>query len=296
MGSVEGVDGTVAAVVTKFERDTTVTRVDDDAYEASIDEGWFVFRGPNGGYVAALVLRAMTERVGDPARAPRSLTLHYVSPADVGPVRVTTSVERVGRSLTSCSARLHQGDRLVALAMAAFSAPRPGPVFCDLEMPDVAPPDAIDPVAIHPDAPAIAHRWDTRWAIGDKPWQDAPPAREAVAGGWIRLEEPQVLDACAVAAITDAWVPPLFSRMREPIVLPTIDLTVHFRVSLPLSDATPDDYLLAVFRNTAANEGFVEESGEVWSKTGTLVAQSRQLAAVTAASDGRSSAQLRMPS
>jgi acyl-CoA thioesterase len=58
-------------------------------------------------------------------------------------------------------------------------------------------------------------------------------------------------------------------------------------VSLPLSDAAPDDYLLAVFRTDAANEGFLEESGEVWSKTGTLVAQSRQLAAVT---------QLAMPS
>jgi acyl-CoA thioesterase len=267
-------------MVTKFECDTAVTRVDDDVYEASIDEGWLVFRGPNGGYVAALVLRALTDRVGDGTRAPRSLTLHYVAPAEVGPVQVTTSVERVGRSLTSCSARLQQGDRLVALAMAAFSAPRPGPEFCDLQMPSVEPPDRIEPGAVHPDAPAIAHRWDTRWAIGEQPWQNTPLAREAVAGGWIRLEEPQVLDACAVAAITDAWVPPVFSRLREQMVVPTIDLTVHFRASLPLADATADEFLLAVFRTDAANEGFLEESGEVWSKNGTLLAQSRQLATV----------------
>jgi len=267
-------------MATRFERDTAVARVDDDAFDASIDEGWLVVRGPNGGYVAAIVLRALTERVGDAARSPRSLTLHYVAPAEVGAVRISTSIERVGRSLTSCSARLHQGDRLVALAMAAFSAARPGPVFCDLEMPPVETADRIESGAIPPEAPAIAHRWDTRWAIGEPPWREGPLAREAVAGGWIRLEEPQVLDACAVAAITDAWVPPVFSRTREPIVVPTIDLTVHFRASLPLPEATPDDYLLAVFRTDAANEGFLEESGEVWSKTGTLVAQSRQLAAV----------------
>jgi acyl-CoA thioesterase len=268
-------------MATKFERDTAVIRVDEETFDASIDEGWLVMRGPNGGYVAAIVLRALTERVGDAARSPRSLTLHYVSPADVGPVRVTTSIERVGRSLTSCSARLHQADRLVALAMAAFSAPRAGPMFCDLKMPKVDAADRIEPTPVHVDAPAIAHRWDMRWAIGQQPWNDAPPAGEAVAGGWIRLEEPQVLDACAVAAITDAWVPPVFSRMREPIVVPTIDLTVHFRVSLPLPDAQSDDYLLAVFRTDAASEGFLEESGEVWSASGTLVAQSRQLAAVT---------------
>ena len=280
MGSVEAADDTVAVVATKFARDTTVTRVDDDAYGATIDEGWLVFRGPNGGYVAAIVLRAMTDRVGDAARAPRSLTLHYVAPAEVGPVQITTSIERVGRSLTSISARLHQGDRLVALAMAAFSAPRPGPEFCDLEMPVVASPDQIGPMPVHPDAPAIAHRWDMRWAIGEQPWQDTPPAREAVAGGWIRLEEPQVLDACAVAAITDAWIPPVFSRLREQIVVPTIDLTVHFRASLPLPSASADEFLLAVFRTDAANEGYLEESGEVWSSDGTLMAQSRQLAAV----------------
>ena len=281
MGSVEATHDTVGAVATKFARDTAVTRVDDEVFHALVDEGWFVMRGPNGGYVAAIVLRALTERVGDSARSPRSLTLHYVSPADVGPVRITTSIERVGRSLTSCSARLHQGDRLVALAMAAFSSPRPGPVFCDLEMPKVPAADQIEPMVVRPESPAIAHRWDMRWAIGDEPWQEAPPAHEAVAGGWIRLEEPQVLDACAVAAVTDAWVPPVFSRMRQPFVVPTIDLTVHFRASLPLPDATPDDSLLAVFRTDAANDGFLEESGEVWSKTGVLVAQSRQLAAVT---------------
>jgi acyl-CoA thioesterase len=267
-------------VPTKFERDTAVTRVTDDGFDALIDEGWLVMRGPNGGYVAAIVLRALTERVNDPARPPRSLTLHYVSPAEVGPVRVTTSIERVGRSLTSCSARLHQGDRLVALAMAAFSSARPGPEFCDLPMPDVRPAAAIEPNEIPPEAPAIARRWDMRWAIGQPPWRDGPLAHEAVAGGWIRLEEPQVLDAHAVAAVTDAWVPPVFSRIREPIVVPTVDLTVHFRASLPAPGAAADDYLLAVFRTDAASEGFLEESGEVWSKDGTLLAQSRQLAVV----------------
>ena len=66
--------------------------------------------------------------------------------------------------------------------------------------------------------------------------------------------------------------------------MPTIDLTVHFRTSLPLRDAAPDDYLLGVFRTRAASEGFLEEDGEVWSKSGILVAQSRQLAAMLSGS------------
>lgn len=267
-------------MATKFERDTAVRRVGDDEFDATIDEGWLVHRGPNGGYVAAIILRALTDRVSDASRAPRSLTVNYVAPADVGSIRVTTVVERTGRSLTSCSARLHQGDRLVALAVAAFAAPRPGPEFCDVVMPQVASAGEIVANEIPDEAPAITHRWDMRWALGNPPWVERPPSREALAGGWIRLEEPQVVDACAIAAVTDAWVPPVFSRIREPMIVPTVDLTIHFRASLPLPDASADDYVLVVFRTEAAKEGFLEESGEVWSSDGTLMAQSRQLAAV----------------
>jgi acyl-CoA thioesterase len=266
--------------MTRFTRDTAITRIDDGVYTATIDEGWFVVRGPNGGYVAAILVRAFADAVGDPERAPRSFTVHYASPAEVGPAVVRTRIERAGRSLTSVSARLEQDERVVAIAVAAFSVTRPGPEFCDLEMPEIPSPDSIERPVIPDLAPAIAHRWDTRWAIGEPPWLDGPLAREAVAGGWIRLEEPQSLDAPAVAAITDAWFPPVFSRTRDVFFVPTIDLTVHFRTSLPLAGAAPEDYLLGMFRTRAASEGFLEEDGEVWSKDGVLVAQSRQLAAL----------------
>jgi acyl-CoA thioesterase len=266
--------------MTRFIRDTAVTRMDDGVYDATIDDGWFVARGPNGGYVAAIIMRALTDTVGDAERAPRSFTVHYAAPADVGPAVVRTRVERRGRSLTSLSARLEQGDRLVAIAVAAFSTTRPGPEFCDLDMPKVPPAETIVPPPYRDLAPPIAYRFESRWAIGQPPWLEAEPQAEAVAGGWIRLEEPQALDAPAVAAITDAWYPPVFSRTRELFFVPTIDLTVHFRTSLPLVDAAPDDFLLGVFRTRAASEGFLEEDGEVWSKDGVLVAQSRQLAAM----------------
>ena len=53
-----------------------------------------------GGYVAALVLRALAGSV-DPDRAPRSLTVHYTAPPVEGPVRIETRVERVGRSMSA---------------------------------------------------------------------------------------------------------------------------------------------------------------------------------------------------
>jgi acyl-CoA thioesterase len=167
----------------------------------------------------------------------------------------------------------------VALAVGAFSRPRPGPEFCDLRMPDVPPPEAVEPHDPPPEAPPIARRWDIRWAIGEPPW-DGPRRDEAVGGGWIRMADPTVVDAPVVAAITDAWVPPVFARIEEPIFVPTVDLTVHFRAALPVPGAEPSDFVLARFRTLAAAEGFLEEDGEVWSQDGRLLAQSRQLATV----------------
>ena len=74
--------------------------------------------------------------------------------------------------------------------------------------------------------------------------------------------------------------PAVFGRIDEQIIVPTVDLTVHFRSSLPLPDATPDDYVLAEFRTNVVAEGFLEEDGVIWSRDGVLLAQSRQLAAI----------------
>ena len=59
--------------------------------------------------------------------------------------------------------------------------------------------------------------------------------------------------------------------------MPTVELTIHFRTTLPLPEAKPDDFYLARFGTGAAREGFFEEEGEIWSRSGVLIAQSRQL-------------------
>src|SRR5919106_297541 len=91
-----------------FDRETAVKPAGDGRYVAALDRAWWVHRGPNGGYLAAIVLRALGDAVGDPGRAPRSLTVHYASPPAEGDLEIATKLERTGKSLTSISARLEQ--------------------------------------------------------------------------------------------------------------------------------------------------------------------------------------------
>jgi acyl-CoA thioesterase len=105
---------------TEFDRATAVTALGGGAWASEVDAGWFAGRGPNGGYLAAMVLRAMAAEVDDPGRQPRSLTCHYLRPPAAGPVRIAVTVERAGRATSTLTARLLQDDRPCVLAVAAF--------------------------------------------------------------------------------------------------------------------------------------------------------------------------------
>ena len=265
--------------MTRFDRDTAVAATGGSAWDVNIDRAWWIVVGPNGGYVAALVLRAMQAALGDTEREARSLTLHYVSPAAAGPARVEVALERSGRSMSAVSARLVQGERLIALALGSFGRGRAGLEFSDHAMPEVPPPEQIATTTITAGHTVpIRQHFELRRVYGS----DVPGTSDrARVGGWMRFKEPRVPDAPALALFSDAW-PPAISQRRAlgPGGLrgvPTLDLTVHFRAPVPAS-ALPDDWYLCVFQTQTARNGFLEEDGEIWTREGVLLAHSRQLA------------------
>jgi acyl-CoA thioesterase len=258
-----------------FETDTAVVPAGDGLWQARVSSQWSVPRGPNGGYIAAIVLRAMEAEVGDAVRAPRSLTLHYLRPPAEGPCDVHVTVERTGRTLSSLSARLVQDDRVMVLALGAFAGAFPTAADYASPMPPVEPPSMLHTVPDGPGVLPIAQRCALAPRFGPMPFSEGD---EAVAGGWLRLAEPRLADAAAIAFYTDAWLPSPFGRLDAPAPAPTIDLTIHFRVRLPLPGMAVTDPVLARFHSTTSHDGFFEEDGELWAPDGTLLAQSRQLA------------------
>ncbi len=265
--------------MTRYDRDTAVTRAAEGAFDARIDRAWWIVVGPNGGYLAAIVLHAMESALADPQRAPRSLTLHYVEPAVEGAARVHVRIERSGRSLSNLSARLEQDGRLIALALATFGRSRERVEFQDRAMPGVAAPETLPswPTGDGGHVP-IRERFVARMAIGSL---ERGTGSHAAIGGWLRLAEPRIPDAAALAMFCDSWPPSIAQRATpDPAAfrgVPTIDLTVHFRAAVP-ADARADDFYLCLFHSRTARDGYLEEDGEIWSRDGVLLAQSRQLA------------------
>jgi acyl-CoA thioesterase len=278
----EAADG---APTTKFDRDTAVWREAESpsgvVFGAEIAPDWRAGRGPHGGYLAAMLLRALIETVADDARAPRSLTIHYARAPEHGPVQISTTIERQGRSLSTLSARMQQDGELVAIVLAAFSMPWGGPELSDVRMPEVEPPDPSREgiKMIKRGGPEFANHIVLQPRIegsvfvgGEQPMQ---------IRGWIGLAEARPIDALSLAFFSDALIPAPYMRMSEPAAVPTVDLTVHFRERLhPAPDADPRELCLAQTTTELIHDGFFIEDGLIWAGDGTLLAHSRQLAIV----------------
>src|SRR4051812_1268860 len=124
--------------MSKFDRDTSVREVEPGVFEGHVSRDWWIVFGPNGGFLAAMLGKAMSAAVDEHARVPRSLTIHYTAAPAEGPVRITTTIERTGRSMTTLTARMEQGARLVALAIGAFSSGRlPALEFDEVPAPEI---------------------------------------------------------------------------------------------------------------------------------------------------------------
>lgn len=260
------------AAVANFERDTAVSAAGDGAFDCEIHPEWWVVVGPNGGYLAAIVARALQAVVHE-ERLLRSLTMHYMRAPEAGEAVVRVETVREGRSVSFLRAELEQGGRAQATAQAVFATQREG---IDLDLaraPEVpAPEDLPGRGEIRREAPPFAQNFDFRPAIGGRPFRAAD---EAVSGGWLRpTDGPRQLDAALAVALCDSWFPAVFTAVEAPLAVPTLDLTVHVRAPLP----QPADWVLGNFRTRRARDGFLEEDGELFSRDGELLAQSRQLA------------------
>ena len=252
--------------------DTALERVGEDRWRGEVSEGWWIVRGPFGGYLSAFLVRALIAAVDDPERPPRSLTVHFVDAPAAGPVDVAVKPERVGRSNTSLSLRLEQDGRPVALALAGCAAWREGePEWADLPAPPAPGPEDCTPIRRVNGAPRFHERFDIRWVEGGYIGRASDAARNLA---WLRLDPPQPLDHVTVTAMSDGWLPAAFSKLGRFAIVPTFDLTIHFRAPLPVEG----EWLLADYRSRFSAGGAWEQDGELWAQDGTLVAQSRQLA------------------
>jgi hypothetical protein len=285
-----------AAPATDFDRATAVIPLGDGRFAGEVEDGWGAPPGPNGGYLAGILTRALEHELtpsGD--RQLRTLTTHYLRPSRPGPIEVAIETIRAGKRFSTGRATAFQNGKEVMTALGAFSTTGlPAAATWTPPLPAAAAPPARDAIRLAPDdyrpdsdawlattaeMPSIVSRVKIAPRLGGTPFsgRELTPGEPAVTGGWIEPPTPRRIDAAYIVLLADVWWPPSLEPLTAPAIAPTIDLTVHIRAHLP-PDGLPDQPVLGRFLTAAAVNGTMEEDGELFLADGTLLAQSRQLA------------------
>ncbi|MFI6641091.1 thioesterase family protein [Streptomyces sp. NPDC050504] len=268
----------------EFDRDTAVVPRPGEpgVYDAELSAGWTIIHAVNGGYLLAVLGRALGDAL--PHADPFSVSAHYLTASVPGPAVIRTQTVRSGRTVSTGQASLLQyeedGTEVERIRVLA--------TYGDLDaltdevrttaLPPAIPPyeqclgaaDGPAPAAI-PGSSAITDRLNIKLDPATVGWAVGAPSGRGEMRGWFGLADGRDADALSLLLTVDA-LPPTSFELGLKGWTPTVELTTHVRCR-----PAPGPLRVAITTRNLAG-GFLEEDAEVWDSTDRLVAQSRQLA------------------
>ena len=229
--------------------------------------------GPFGGILCAILLNAVItdeRRIGDPI----SVTIHYAAPVAFGNFDIQATPVRTNRSTQHWLVELIQEGQVTIY----------GTVFTGIRRDTWG-----DNEICFPNVPPVENF--ERTASSTMPWIDAYDFR-FIDGGphtiseahqssktrmWIRDQPPRKLDFVSLASICDAFLPRIFLKRGYRVPIGTVVLTTHFHVSQEQINQVGDSHLLGIADAKTYGKGYFDQSAEIWSKEGLLLATSHQM-------------------
>ncbi len=254
----------------ELDADIALERTADGSFRGEVTDRWTTVSQPNGGYVLGFALGAL--RASLPQPDPVSSSAHFLRPATPGPIRVEVDVARIGRSLSTASARLIQKDKEILRVLATFGdlsteSPRHRTITPPPLPPFEAMPDARRPPA---GLPEIAYRYAHRVLPEAFGWMRGEPSGRTEKLGYLLFRDGRPPDTLCLPVLADC-LPPSVGNVLPTAFTPTVELSVQVR-------ARPAPGPIAArFVTRELSHGYFEEDGDLWDSRGELVALSRQL-------------------
>ncbi len=265
----------------RFQEALNLEIAQDNVFIVNPDTNYFVGNTPHGGYLMALMHKALTNVL--PHSTAISSSVQYLDRIDAAPFELEVEIFKISRGSSSGIVKLMQDDNICTTFTGTCSdfefmkgyddlqKPLP-PLFNDKDKQDYVKmnydkiskgftPAFIQQLEclVHPD-----HAWWNRESnFNNKDKEARCSAFLEMLGG--------VPDQFCLSFYSDI-LPPVVSNKYGPLGwIPTITLTTHIR-QLP---TTAEVY--ADFKATDINKGYFEQDCNIWDLNGILVASSRQL-------------------
>lgn len=252
----------------------TLKPVDRGRWQGTTSQAYANMVGPFGGTTGAVLLQAVlshNELLGEPV----SLTVNFAAPVADGNFDVIARPLRTNRNSQHWWVEMVQGEQVVTFATMVTARRRDTWASTEAEFPDV-------PLASHLPAfskegvPPWPGNYDMRFVDGElmgEPDKDHP-SRSRV---WIRDQPPRSLDFVSLSALCDAFFPRIYIRRPKLVPIGTVSLSTYFHANGGQLASAGTDHVLGVARSNHFGKGFFDQSAEVWSGGGELLATTHQV-------------------
>jgi acyl-CoA thioesterase II len=244
-----------------------------DGYRAHLSKDWEIW-GPNGGYLAAIALRAAG--IVAQIKQPASFYCHFLSSPAFDAVQLEVNTLKQGRRAESLAVEMTQDGKPILHALVKTVADAPGYVHQHPEAPDVPPPEELKNFEelLPPERRPPFSFWENierrpiDQSVSNEPTK-APTVRE-----WARFRprasfEDPFLDAARALILLDTYgFPAAYRHYRSwEYLAPNLDTSAWFHHFNPSSEWLLIDHECAV-----ADRGLMAVSGRVWDTGGRLLA------------------------
>ena len=258
-----------------------ITTVIDGSWH--VPPGWAQGRGAWGGLGVGMAVRTaehadrLLEQDGAP-RIVREVSVDMLGPVPVGESLVREAPLRVGSGTSAWRVVVGTEPDVLVSASVVLGRARGGdqPTMVDerLTPPDSPPWSDVAAVPLAPPlAPEFTERLEFRPLTG-LPYQ----GRVEDVVSWVRLPEPEPVDAALALGLVDAMWPATLVTLSEPRPMATLT----FAASLLVDPATidPAQPLLHRGRLVSRREGYATETRELWTPDGRLAVFNTQVMVV----------------
>lgn len=251
-----------------------------DAISTSVRRGhthpeWANMIGPFGGITAAAMVRAIEshpDRLGEPL----ALTVNFAAPIADGDFDISLRAARTNRTNQHWIVELSQNDAVTTAATAVFALRRDSWADTECRKPSAPTPEGVTPSG--PDGIVVWTRlYDMRFVEGPIPGEDGQPSPSSTTTLWVRDRAQRPIDYPALAALSDIFYPRVFLRRGGFVPSGTISLTTYFHADQDQLDALGGDFVLATAHANRFTRGYFDQSAQVWSRDGVLLATTHQI-------------------
>jgi acyl-CoA thioesterase len=263
-----------------FDLALQLTPLEPGVYGGTTSEAYWNMVGPFGGVTAATALNAVLQHpalLGEPV----SLTVNYAGALLAGAFRIKATAQRTNRSTQHWTIEMTQpnasGVQEVMLTAAALTAVRrPTWGSEDTAMPSVALPAGL-PEEKPMTGVEWVHRYDMRFVEGAFPTEWDGRGDSSLSRLWMRDMPPRGLDFCSLSAMADVFFPRVYLRRALRIPAGTVSMTVYFHADGAQLRQAGTGYLLGQARAQTFRNGFFDQTSQLWSEAGQLLATTNQL-------------------